>query len=76
MPSEIGNILVAEGLDDLRLAVLEYGESILVEVGDHALLVVDDRGVQQDLLHFGMEDETRRVRCPVLAAAAPAGQAA
>ena len=37
-------------------------ESILVQVGDHALLVVDDRGMQQDLLHFGMENKNPRVR--------------
>ena len=51
---------MAERLDDLRLAILENGESILVEVGDHALFVVDDGGVQQDLLYVGMEDKTAR----------------
>ena len=43
-------------------AVLEDGESVLVEVGDHALLVVDHGRVQQNFLHFGMEDEASGFR--------------
>ena len=56
---------MAERLDDLGLAVFEHGESILVEVGDDALLVIDDRGMQQDLLHLGMEDEATGFGCQV-----------
>ncbi len=40
-----------------ELAVLEDGESVLVEVGNHALLVVDHGRVQQNLLHIGMENK-------------------
>src|SRR4029079_3848514 len=51
------NVFVTKRFYDLLLAILAYGEGILVEVGDHALLVVDDGGVQQHLLHVGMENE-------------------
>ena len=37
---------MAERLDVLGLAVFEHGESILIEVSDDALLVIDDGGVQ------------------------------
>src|ERR1700730_6032369 len=46
----------------LRLAIFKYGESVLVQIGDHMLFVIDDGSVQYNLLHFGMKNEgTRRL---------------
>jgi hypothetical protein len=58
---------MAKGLDDLGLAVLEHGESVAVEVSDDALLVVDDGGMQRDLLDLGMENESARLDARFLA---------
>src|ERR1700737_5090999 len=56
-PQRNRNILVAEGVDDLELAVLENGKSVLVEAGNHALFAVNHSGVQDDFLHFRMKHE-------------------
>jgi hypothetical protein len=58
---------MAKGLDDLGLAVFEHGESVAVEVSDDALLVVDDGGMQRDLLDLGMENEAARLDARFLA---------
>ena len=52
---------MTERLDDLRLTVFEDGKGVLIEVGNHPLLVVDDGGVQQHFLHIGMKNESAGV---------------
>ena len=52
-----GDINVMEGDDVLRLAVFVDGESVLVEVGDDSLAIVNHRRVQHDFVHVFLEDE-------------------
>ena len=48
---------MAERGDRLRLAILKDCESVPVEVGDHALFVVDHGGVQHNFLDVVLKDE-------------------
>jgi hypothetical protein len=41
----------------LRLAIFKHRESSAVEIGDDALLVVDDRSVEHDFVNILAKDE-------------------
>jgi len=55
------NVFVVKRDDGLRLPILEYGECVLVEVGNDALVVVDDRGMEQDFVDILANDEVATV---------------
>src|ERR1700730_14252792 len=50
-----------ERSNHLRLAIFKYGESVLVQISDHVLLVIDDGSVQHNFLHFSVENEAARL---------------
>ena len=56
-----GNIFMAERSDGLGMSILVDVEVALVEVGDDALLVVDDGGVQHDFFDLLAEDKDATV---------------
>ena len=52
-----GNILMPEVRDGLRLAILEHRKSILLQVRDQVLFVVNYRGVQHHFIDFRVENK-------------------
>ncbi len=56
-----GNVFVAERGDGLRAPILVHVEIALIEGGDDALLVVDDRGMQHDFFDLLAENEDAAV---------------
>ncbi len=47
---------MTERRDLLRLAVFEYGEIVLRQVGNQAIVIVDHGGVQSDFVDFLLEN--------------------
>src|ERR1035437_9715440 len=56
-----GDLFLAERRDGLEMPVLVDVEVALIEAGDDALLVVDDRGVQHDFFDIFAENEDAAV---------------
>ena len=52
-----GNVFAAERGDLLRLAVFEYGEVALGQVGDQTIVIVHHGGVQGDFVNFLLENK-------------------